>query len=174
VIIIGYVFRKVYGWEEILPDKTFRMLGGGLALFALLFLWLQLQQNITGVYAPPVGVETVMGAKFSAPYWVAIGLVAVSIAYLGAQVLRPSLFSLGRTAIVALMPLMATLLEKVLFVIEGPLEPAFQLYRAVPGSYWPSWIELSAVIASVAGVVILFMIIVKVIPVVEVTGEEEG
>lgn len=174
VIIIGYIFRKVYGWKEILPDKTFRTLGAGLALFAMLFLWLQLQQNITGVYAPPVDVEHVMDAKFGVLYWLSIGLVTTAVIYLGAQVLRPSLFSLGRTAIAAALPLMGTLLEKVLFVAEGPLEPAFSLYRAVPGSYWPSWIEFSAVIASVAGVVALFMIIIKVIPVVEVTGGEEG
>lgn len=173
-IVIAAIFRKVYGWEDILPDKTFRMLGAGLMLFALLFLWLQLQQNITGLFAPPVSVEHVIEAKFSALYWLAIGLVATSVAYLGAQLIRPSLFSLGRIVIAAILPLTATLLEKVLFVVEGPLEPAFSLYRAVPGIYSPSWIELSAVLGSIALVVILFMIFIKVIPVVEVTGEEEG
>jgi molybdopterin-containing oxidoreductase family membrane subunit len=173
VIVIGYIFRKVYGWEDILPDKTFRMLGAGLTLFALLFLWLQLQQNIAGLFAPPVGTEHVIGAKFSPLYWLAIGLVAAAVIYLGAQLIRPSLFSLGRIVIAGLMPLTATLLEKVLFVVEGPLEPEFSLYRAVPGVYQPSWIELSSVLGSIALVVVLFMIFIKVIPVVEVTGEEE-
>ena len=120
-----------------------------------------------------MGVEHVIEAKFSVLYWLSIGLVAVSVAYLGAQLIRPSLFSLGRIVIAAILPLTATLLEKVLFVVEGPLEPAFSLYRAVPGTYSPSWIELSAVLGSVALVVVLFMIFIKVIPVVEVTGEEE-
>jgi molybdopterin-containing oxidoreductase family membrane subunit len=173
VIFVGYIFRRVYGWEEVIPDSTFRLLGGGLALFAMLFLWFQLQQVLTGVYAPPIGVEKAMEAKLGTPvFWLTIGLVVAAVVYLGAQVLRPSLFNLSRTVIAGLLPLVATLLEKVLFVVEGTMKPEFGLYRGVPGSYWPSWIEVSAVISSVSLVVILFMAVAKVLPVIEVRGEE--
>ena len=175
IIFVAYIFRRVYGWEEIIPVKIFRGLGAALTLFAMLFLWLQVQQILTGVYAPPAGVERATEAKLeSVVYWLAIGLTAAAVAYLGAQVLFPSLFRLSRTVIAGLMPVAATLLEKVLFVVEGTMYPEFGLYRAVPGSYWPSWIEVSAVIGAVSLATILFMVFAKVIPVVELKGEEEG
>lgn len=175
VILVAYIFRRLYDWRDIIPDRAFRWLGGALAVFALLFLWLQLQQIITGVFAPPAGVESSTELKLENPvYWLALGLVAAAVAYLGAQALFPSLFSLRRTVIFGLMPVVATLLEKILFIVEGLIWPAFGLYRAVPGSYWPSWIEVSSVIGAISLAVILFIVVAKVIPVVEVKAEEEG
>lgn len=174
VIVVAYIFRRVYGWEEIIPDSVFQSLTFFLIIFAVLFLWLQVQVILPGSYAPPVGVEEVTQAKIHTPaYWLAIGLVVVAVAYLGAQRLRPSLFSLHRTFIVAFLPLAATLLEKTLFVVEGLMEPRFALYRAIPGVYRPSWVELSSIIGTIALVVIFFALIPKVIPVVEVKAEED-
>ncbi|MBI4298109.1 MAG: polysulfide reductase NrfD [Chloroflexi bacterium] len=174
VIIIAYIFRRVYGWEDIIPDSVFKGLTFFLIIFAMLFLWLQIQGLVTGLYAAPVGVEAVTRAKVhSFSYWLAIGLVAVAVAYLGAQRLRPSLFSPHRTFVVAFLPLVATLLEKSLFVVEGIMEPRFSLYRAVPGAYKPSWIEVSAIVGTIGLVVMFFALVPKVIPVVEVTTDED-
>lgn len=173
VLLVAYLCRRFYGWEEVIPDRVFRILGGGLAFFAMLFLWFQVQQVLTGVYAPPLEVERVWEKKLgTGAYWVSIGLVASAVLYLGAQVIWPSLFRVGRTVVVGLFPLLGTLIEKVLFVVEGLMEPRFGLYRAVPGLYWPSWIEVSALLASVALAVALFVLITKVIPVVEIHETE--
>lgn len=175
IIFVAYVFRRVYRWEEVIPDQVFRGLGSGLMIFAGFYLWFQLQKIITGVYAPPIGVgESVTGTLEAPAYWLAMGLTAASVVYFGVQLMRPELFNLHRTVIFGLMPVLATLLEKVLFVIEGTMEPDFRLYRAVPGSYWPSWIELSSIVATVAMVTLLFMAVVKLIPVIEVHAEKEG
>ncbi|MBI4282584.1 MAG: polysulfide reductase NrfD [Chloroflexi bacterium] len=174
VIVVAYIFRRVYGWEEIIPDSVFKSLTFFLIIFAILFLWLQVQVLVTGLYAAPSAVEEVTQAKVHTPaYWLAIGLVVVAIAYLGAQRLRPSLFNLHRTFVVAFFPLAATLIEKTLFVVEGLMEPRFAIYRAIPGTYWPSWIELSSIMGTVALVVLFFALIPKVIPVVEVKAEED-
>ncbi len=174
VIVIAYIFRRVYGWEEIIPDSVFRGLTFFLILFAMLFLWLQIQGLVTGLFAAPVGVETVTQAKAHSPsYWLAIGLVVVALAYLGAQRIRPSLFTPRRVFIAAFFPLAATLLEKTLFVVEGIMEPRFSLYRAVPGVYKASWIEVSAIVGTIGMVVLFFAVVPKLIPVVEVKAEEE-
>lgn len=174
VTVIAYIFRRVYGWKDIIPDRTFAMLGGGIALFALLFLWLQLQQILVGTYAPPLGVEKVTMAKLESPfYWLAIGLVVLTVAYLGAQVLFPRLFNVGRTVVAALMAVLAVLVEKMLFVVEGLMYPAFRLYQAVPGTYWLTWVEISSILFGISLLMIFFMVVAKVLPVIEVKTDEE-
>jgi molybdopterin-containing oxidoreductase family membrane subunit len=174
VIVVAYLFRRIYGWHELLPDAVFNRLTFFLIIMGILFLWLQIQVILTGLYASPVSLNAVVHHKVETPlYWVAIAMVVGSLAYLGAQRIWPSLFNIHRTAIAALFPLLGTLLEKTLFVVEGLMQPEFSLYRAVPGAYWPSWIEVSSVIGTVCVVVLLFTVIGKVVPVIEISEEEE-
>ncbi|MBI2852861.1 MAG: polysulfide reductase NrfD [Chloroflexi bacterium] len=174
VITLAFIFRKIYGWKEIIPDKTFHRLGALLALFAMFFLWLQLQQIITGSFAPTLGMGRATDAKVNnLPYWVAIGSVAASMIYLGAQTIYPAIFSIGRTVAAGLLAVMAVLLEKALFVIEGLAFPAFNLYEGVPGHYSPSWVELSSMLGVFSMMALFFALVAKMIPVIEVTEEGE-
>ncbi|MBI4188172.1 MAG: polysulfide reductase NrfD [Chloroflexi bacterium] len=174
VILVAYVFRRIYGWEELLPDKLFRRMGSVLALVGLFFLWLQLQAIITGAFAAPVGVRTATEAKLEDPiYWTAIGLVLAAVLYLGAQTIWPALFSVRRVVVVAIIPVLATLFEKTLFIVEGLSNPLFDIYKSVPGSYFPTWVEFSSILGAVAMLVLFFSIVSKVVPVIEVEGEHE-
>ncbi len=178
VLVLALAFRKAYGWEHIITDDVFRGLGLWLGLFAMLFLWLQLQQVITGVFAAPIDVDQATAAKLNDPiYWVAIFGVILALAYLAAQALQPHVFSLYGTVAAGILVVTATLIEKTFFVVEGLMYPSFGLYASVPGEYTPSWVELSAVAGSLAMVVIFFLIVAKVIPVVElhaIEGEVES
>ena len=174
VIIVAYIFRRVYGWEELLPDKVFSRMGSVLALVGLFFLWLQLQAIMTGAFAAPVGLRAATEAKMEDPvYWVAIGLVAAAILYLGAQTIWRKLFSVKWVVIVAIIPVLATLFEKTLFIVEGLQHPLFNIYRTVPGSYSPTWVELSSIAGAVAMLVLWFAVVSKLIPIIEVEAEHE-
>jgi len=174
VIILSYIFRRVYGWEELLPDKLFSRMGSVLALVGLFFLWLQLQAIMTGAFAAPVGLRTATEAKMEDPvYWVAIGLLIAAVLYLGAQAIWHNLFSVRRVVIVAIIPVLATLFEKTLFIVEGLQHPLFNLYRTVPGTYSPTWVEVSAIAGAVAMLVLWFAVVSKVIPIIEVEAEHE-
>ena len=174
VILASAAFRFVYGWEEIITEDVFRGLSLWLAFFALLFIWLQLQQIIGGVFAAPMDLDAATAAKLSHPvYWAAIIMVVGALAFLTAQALKPSLFSLGRVMGASVMVLIATLLEKIFFVVEGLMYPSFGLYQSVPGAYYPSWIEIVSVMGPIGIVCVFFMVVAKVIPVVELHVIEE-
>ena len=174
VIIVAYIFRLVYGWDELLPDKLFSRMGSVLALVGLFFLWLQLQQIMTGAFAAPVGLRTATEAKMEDPvYWTAIGLVTAAVLYLGAQTIWHGLFSVKRVVAVAIIPVLATLFEKTLFIVEGLMHPLFDIYKAVPGSYFPSWVELSSIAGAVAMIVLWFAVVSKVIPIIEAEAWHE-
>ncbi|MBI2847570.1 MAG: polysulfide reductase NrfD, partial [Chloroflexi bacterium] len=172
VIIVAYVFRRLYGWADIIPDKAFARMGSVLALVGLFFLWFQLQQIITGSFAAPVGLQTATEAKVeNMMYWLSIVLISISIIYLGAQTIWPALFRLKLIVAIAFLPVVATLFEKTLFIFEGLAHPEFNIYKGVPGHYIPTWVEYSSIAGAVAMLVLFFAVVSKVIPVIE--AEEE-
>src|SRR3990172_1501528 len=170
------------GYQPEEDEKIERMvwwLALGLIILAPLLLhggvipWLQLQLNINGLFAPPLGVEKSTAAKLETPaYWLAIGFIAGPMIYLAAQMLFPRLFSVARTTVAGVLVVVAVFVEKTLFVAEGLMHPAFRLYQ--PGTYFPSWVEISGVVGTIPIVVLYFTVIVKVIPVIEVSVLEEG
>ena len=174
VIIISFILRWTYDWEHILTDDVFRGLTLWLGLFSLLFVWLQLQQVVTGVYAAPVDAAKVTLATITHPvYIIAIGIMVVVLGYIFAQSLKPSVFSLWRSVLASVFVLYATLTEKILFVVEGLQYPSFGLYYSVPGDYFPSFIELSAIAGTIAMCTMFFLVILKVVPVIELHAVED-
>ncbi len=173
IIIVAAAFRYAYGWEELIPDAVFRGLAKWLGFFSLLFVWLQLQQVITGIFAAPTTLQHATEVKIATPlYWVAIGLVILAMVYAFATALKPSLFSLPALVGLSIGVLVGTLVEKVLFVVEGLMHAHFDLYSGVPGAYTPSAVELSALVGAIGIVALFFLTVSKVIPVVELHAIE--
>ncbi len=174
IIIIAAAFRYAYDWQELIPVQVFYGLSKWLGFFGLLFLWLQLQQVITGIFAAPTTLQHATEVKIATPiYWVAIGLVVAAELYIFASALKASLFSIPRIVAVSVLVLVGTLVEKTLFVVEGLQHAHFQLYDAVPGVYVPSPVELSSLVGAVSIVVLFFLAVSKVIPVVELHAIED-
>jgi Ni/Fe-hydrogenase subunit HybB-like protein len=173
VILLSFAFRRAYDWDHIITDDIFRGLLLWLGFFCLLFLWLQLQQNVTGLFQPPVDVDVAAGARLGHPiYLLSMGLVFGVLTFIFAQALRPALFTKGRALAAAGLVLSATLLEKILFVVEGFFHPSFEIYGATPGLYFPSWIEISSLTGTIGMVALFFLLISKVVPVVELHAIE--
>jgi Ni/Fe-hydrogenase subunit HybB-like protein len=174
IVVASASFRYAYDWDELLPDAVFRGLSKWLGFFALLFLWLQLQQIINGVFAANVGVTHAMEAKLFHPVYLAlVAAVLLGEAYIFASALEPSLFSIPRLVAVSVVMLAATLTEKVMFVVEGLQHAYFDIYAGVPGPYVPSPIELASLLGTVGIVVLYFMVFAKVIPIVELHAIED-
>jgi molybdopterin-containing oxidoreductase family membrane subunit len=174
IIIIAAAFRYAYGWEELIPYDVFQGLAKWLGFFSLMFLWLQLQQVITGIFAAPTTLQHATEVKITTPiYWAAIGLVVLALLYIFASALKPSLFSIPRIVGMSVLVLAGTLVEKTLFVVEGLQHAHFALYDGVPGPYVPSPVELSSVLGTVGIVVLFFLAVSKVIPVVELHAIED-
>ncbi|WP_226013376.1 NrfD/PsrC family molybdoenzyme membrane anchor subunit [Halomicrobium salinisoli] len=173
IIIIAAAFRWAYDWEELIPEAVFRGLATWLGFFSLIFLWLQLQQVMTGIFAAPTRLQHATEVKLATPaYWVAIGLVGLTLLYIFASALKPSLFSIRAMVVASFTVLVGTLIEKTLFVVEGLQHAHFSLYDGVPGPYIPSPTELSALVGTVGIVVLFFLLVSKVIPVVELHAIE--
>ncbi|TYL39481.1 dehydrogenase [Natronococcus pandeyae] len=173
VILLSYSFRYAYDWDHIITDDVFRGLLLWLGFFCMLFLWLQLQQNVTGLFSPPIDVDVAAGARLAHPVYItAMSLVFLVLAYIFAQTIRPALFSKKRAVLAGVLVLTATLIEKVLFVVEGFFHPSFEIYGATPGTYFPSWIEIASIAGTIGMVTLFFLTVAKVVPVVELHAIE--
>ncbi|MGQ3414044.1 NrfD/PsrC family molybdoenzyme membrane anchor subunit [Natrinema sp. LN54] len=173
VMIISYAFRRAYGWDHIITDDIFRGLLLWLGFFSLLFLWFQLQTILNGSFLGPLDQAHATEAKISNPiYRVAMGMVFATLVYIFVQGIRPALFSKKRALIASVAVLTATLTEKVLFVVEGFMDPHFNIYEAVPGEYFPSAIEWLSLVGTAALVALLFLNLSKLVPVVELHAVE--
>ncbi|WP_436935377.1 NrfD/PsrC family molybdoenzyme membrane anchor subunit [Halovenus marina] len=173
VIILSYAMRWAYDWEAVLPDEVFRGLTMWLGLFSLLFIWLQLQQVINGVFAAPADLQKFAYAKLSNEVFILVVIVmTIVLAYIFAQAVNERVFTKNRSLAVSFLVLYATLSEKILFVVEGLQYPTFDLYSGVPGVYVPSLVEGLSLAATIAMCSLIFLVIVKVIPVVELHAVE--
>ncbi|MFC6717809.1 NrfD/PsrC family molybdoenzyme membrane anchor subunit [Natrialbaceae archaeon GCM10025810] len=173
VIILSYAFRWAYDWDHIITDDVFRGLTLWLGFFSLLFIWLQLHQVIDGSFLATASKTHATEAKVSNPFYlIPIATVTGVLAYIFAQAIRPSLFSKKRAIAISFLVLGSTLVEKTFFVVEGLLHPEFSMYEAVPGVYVPSLIEFSSILGTVGLVTLMFLVVAKVIPVVELHAVE--
>ncbi|MDX1619455.1 MAG: NrfD/PsrC family molybdoenzyme membrane anchor subunit [Nitriliruptorales bacterium] len=173
VTLLAAIFRRAYRWEELIDDRVFVTLSRWMGLFALLYLWLQLQQVVTGSAMAPEAVRDSVAAKTSAPlYWLALALLGAAVVHAGVQALSPRHFSVRRTTLVAGLPVVAILIEKTLFVVEGTLHPAFTLYHEMKATYTPSWVELSSLVGAAAIVTLFFVAASRIVPLMEI--EEVG
>ncbi|MEY7848228.1 NrfD/PsrC family molybdoenzyme membrane anchor subunit [Natrarchaeobius sp. A-rgal3] len=173
VILVSYAFRRAYDWDHIITDDIFRGLLLWLGFFCLLFLWLQLQQLTAGSFSPTVDHATATSSKFSHPMYVVPMMMVVGVlAFIFSTVLRPSLFSKGRAIVAGVLVLFATLVEKTYFVLSGFWYPTFSIYEATPGDYFPSVVELLSLVGTIGMVVLFFLVISKLVPVVELHAVE--
>ncbi len=175
IVLTAYIFRRVYDWDNVIQEEVIYGLGWWMGLFSLIFIWLQLHRLITGLHSAPLDYGGVVEATLHTPlYFVAMGFLILPLAYVAAQHFGIIDYSMRGTAVAGFVIIVGVLFEKTLFTVEGLLHPATRLYESVPGAYFPSWIEMSAILGTGAMVVLFFMMISKILPIVELESLEGG
>ena len=173
VTIISYVFRWAYDWDHIITDDIFRGLLLWLGFFTLMFLWFQLQFVLNGVYLGPLDNAHAAEHKLGNPiYQVVIGMIFATLVFIFLQAIRPSLFSKKRALLASGVILTGTLTEKILFVVEGFMDPTFNIYANTPGTYFPSAIEWLSLLGTTSLVALLFLTVSRLVPVIELHAVE--
>ncbi|WP_049925051.1 NrfD/PsrC family molybdoenzyme membrane anchor subunit [Halopiger goleimassiliensis] len=173
VILVAAAFRRAYDWDHIITDDIFRGLLLWLGFFCLLFLWFQLQQLVNGSFLGPVDQAEATAHKLEHPIYIISMLMVLGVlVFIFLQGIRPALFSKARAIGAGLVVLTATFLEKLLFVVEGFMDPHFNIYAATPGEYFPSAIEWMSLAGTIGLVVLFFMVLSRFVPVVELHAIE--
>ncbi|MFB6266553.1 MAG: NrfD/PsrC family molybdoenzyme membrane anchor subunit [Halodesulfurarchaeum sp.] len=177
VLIVAASFRYAYGWEDMIDDRIFKDLGIMLALLAIATIWFTMHDVLTGYYIAPVHIEELIHAELHRlSFWAAVGGLIFSVVVVFTMIARPDLYNLPALVVVAVVLAVSILIKKEFFVIEALLHPTrpplSNLYPT--GTYSPTWVEWVLFGGSVLMVGLGFLILSKVIPLVEldVEGDE--
>lgn len=176
VVIVAAVFRYAYGWHDIIDDRIFMDLMIVLAFLALATIWFTMHDVLTGIYIAPTNIAALTAGMLGLGYfWIAIIGLVVSVAVLFVMIGWPEKFFsvpllVGVSAVLSIM----ILNKKVMFVVEGLMYPTnpplTNLYPT--GTYSPTLVEWILFLGTIMFVVLGFVVISKVIPMLELEKEE--
>ena len=166
VVVIAAVLRKLFHWEDILPPEIFRGLGNFLSVITLIYLYLMLVEQFTARFAGPAGEffvsEAWLFGQYAALFWTitTIGL-ALPCIYLLAQAFRPGKINITMTAIVSLVIVIAMWYKRYIIIV-----PTLTVGSQIQG-YAPTWVEITILFGSLSAMALIYTILLKLIPVVE-------
>lgn len=171
VVVAMYVFRKVYKLEHYITNRHFDKMGKILVMLSLLYLYFNINEYLVPAFkmkkeeqAHLAGLFT---GDFSIMFWFAIltGMV-IPICIL--------LFKKGRRPlpmfIAGVMVVVGAWFKRYLIVTPTMLHPFLPKYD-VPerySHYFPSWEEWAITAGSLAGMLLIITILVRIFPVISI------
>jgi len=171
VIVMVGTTRRVFRWEKHISVDIFRGMGTALSVLVILYLWFTLHEQLTYQYSAPSSEhdisDSLLFGQYALLFWPVVAMLLGSFVYLAASALAKR-FSYVGTLAASSVVLFAFWVKRFLIVIPSLTHPRLELYPS--GIYFPTWVEYSLVLGTVAIAVFLIAVFVKLFPVMEVKG----
>jgi molybdopterin-containing oxidoreductase family membrane subunit len=179
VIIAMYVFKKAYKLEKYITADHFNFMGKLLVFLCLIYAYFNLNEYLVPAYKMRGAEGKLLNDLFTghyAPiYWSVqlFGMALPAVLLLWKRARKPL-----PIAIIALFVVVAAWFKRYLIVTPIMLHP-YTPIQSVPANwavYFPSWIEIAIVAASLAGVLLIITVFSKFFPIISIweTLENEG
>ena len=164
LIIAMAVLRKTLHLEEYLKPVHFENLGKLLLVFCLLWLYFVFAERLTIWYGNSTNEMaafwSVQRGSFAPMFWTMVFCnFLIPFPILAIKKLR----TVTGTVIASCTVLAGMWLERFLIVVPG-LEHKFMPYRW--GSYRPTWVEISISIGTLAGMALMYVLFIKIVPII--------
>ena len=173
VIVVAGILRRLFDWQAYIKPEIFKGLGIFLGIVTLFYTYLILAEQLTMRYAAPLSEflisEMLFQGDFARLFWpmLIVGFLIPSV-MLVSQAIHAKWFSVTRTTLAAAFIVVAFWIKRFLIVVPSLLRP---LLPFPEGSYNPSWVEWSIIGGIFAMAVLLFMLFLKLFPIVELSEE---
>ncbi|HBH06261.1 MAG TPA: hypothetical protein DDX92_06635 [Flavobacteriales bacterium] len=178
VIILMFLVRKIYKAESILTDGHFNFIAYGMFIMALIFGYFTFSDYITRWYNTTQGNSELIYKYLSLDhygYMTYIMLIFTSIIPI-LVIAIPALRSKVSYFISAILVLIGLWLFRYLIIVPVLETPYFPIVSTDPDvlEYSATWIEWALVVAGFAGAIMLYMIILKIVPVFPIADMQES
>lgn len=173
VLVVSAIVRKVFHWEAFIKPQIFRGLGLFFGITTMFYLYMILAEQLTMRYAAPVAEflvsEMMLTGEFAPLFWTMLiaGFFLPALTLI-VQSFHPKWFSVGRTTFLAAVIMLAFWVKRFLIVVPSLLRP---LLPFPEGTYQVTWVEWSVTAGVLAMAILMFMVFVKLFPMVEVNEE---
>ncbi len=167
VIVIASILRKVFHWEDLIQPEMFRGLSNFTAIVTLVYLYMMLAEQLTARYTGPAGEffvsEAWLFGSFAAIFWVATtALMVIPLIYMLVQAFQPGKINISVTAFMAFLLVVAFWFKRYIIIV-----PTLSIGIQDVGLYSPSWVELAILAGLFALPTLLYTILIKIIPIIE-------
>jgi len=177
LIILMWIFRKVYHLEEYITKRHFVNVGVLLTIIAAFYGYFTFSDYLTKWYGSIKMDSILIDKLFSEYYTLFIFANYIGILIPGIIIALPRFRTIPNITIAAVIAMLALWVNRYIIVIptlETPFLP-IQDVRSAWIKYTPTWIEWSLTLAGVAIFIMLFMLISKIAPIISISEmQEEG
>ena len=174
LIILTVFYRWVFRLHGRIPDASIRWLGNFMWVLSLVYLYFMVVDELTASYAAPEAerrmAHEIVAGRFAPLFWTTV------VCLFGTFLIPFILYLRNRTSIVALVVAgllsnVAAICKRILIVI--PSQTAGALTPIEPGSYFPTWVELSVVAGLAGGVIMALLVFGRLFPLVPSHGHAD-
>jgi Ni/Fe-hydrogenase subunit HybB-like protein len=166
LILAMALLRKLLHLEEYLRPEHFSNLGKLLLVMSLLWFYFIFVERLTVWYGNDPAEMAVYRATQSGPYAPLFWVMVFCNFLLPVPLLTiPRLRTIAGTVVAALGVVVGMWLERFLIIVPA-LAHKFLPYSW--GTYAPTWVEITITVATFAGMVLLYMLFAKLVPVISV------
>jgi molybdopterin-containing oxidoreductase family membrane subunit len=173
LIVIAALVRAALGERKRLSLESFRWLGNLLMVLTAVYLYFMAVDWLTATYQPQEHevrlTQAIMRGEFAWLYWLALATLAVSFLLLFGQFLLRR-HSLLLIVLSGLLVNVAAVAKRVLIVVPSQTHGTLLPYG--PGTYSPTWVEYSVVVGLVALGTLLYVLFMKIFPIIELPEAE--
>jgi len=175
LIILMWVFRKVYRLEEYITKRHFVNVGVLLTIIAAFYGYFTFSDYLTKWYGSIKMDSILIDKLFSEYYALFIFANYIGILIPGIIIALPRFRTIPNITIAAVIAVLALWVNRYIIVIptlETPFLP-IQDVRDAWIKYSPTWIEWSLTLAGVSIFIMLFMLISKISPIISISEMQE-
>ena len=173
ILVAMVILRRAYRLEDYFKPVHFDYLGRMLLVFSLLWFYFTFAEYLTVFYgAEPAEMRTFwakVSGRYAVPFWTMVaGCFFIPFALMARRSTRspPGVLAAGIAVMVGMW------LERYNIVVPTSVNPIWEIESQ--GRYFPSWIELSIMVATFSGFILLYMVATKFVPIVSIWEIEEG
>jgi len=175
LIILMWIFRKVYHLEEYITKRHFVNVGVLLTIIAAFYGYFTFSDYLTKWYGSIKMDSILIDKLFSEYYSLFIFANYIGILIPGIIIALPRFRTIPNITIASVIAVLALWVNRYIIVIptlETPFLP-IQDTRVDWINYSPTWIEWSLTFAGVSIFVMLFMLISKIVPIISISEMQE-
>ncbi len=175
LIIIAAILRKVLKLEEEFTIDIFKFLSNFLMVITAAYIYFMVVEMLTAVYVagPHESVinQALLSGQYATIFWVSVAFLVISFVLLFVQFARNS-YSFGLTLLVGVLVNLAAIGKRYLIVIPSQTHGTLLPYTT--GTYSPTWVEISIIVGLFALGTLLFILFMKLFPIMKVPETVEG
>ena len=172
LIVAMVIIRRVCHLEKYLKPVHFNNLGLLLLVMSLLWFYFTFTENLTSFYGAEPSHLAVFYAKLTGPYAPHFWIMTICNLLFPVVILaNKKTRNIRGTLIASIAVLIGMWLERYTIVLPTLINPRLPYSRGV---YGPTWVELAVTAACFAAFILLYILFVKVFPIVSLWEIKQG